>query len=88
MIEGRHFRSAEARRLSLGDAIDRYNENELQNKRDSDKSRAPALVEGAARQHQDRGSDASGDCRAPRKARLLDLSASSAGEETLTPRSQ
>ena len=34
MIEGRHFRSAEARRRTLGEAIDRYLEEEVPKKRD------------------------------------------------------
>lgn len=34
MIEGRHFRSAEARRRNLGDAIDRYIRDELPKKTD------------------------------------------------------
>jgi integrase len=34
MIEGRHFRSAEARRRNLGDAIDRYIRDELPKKAD------------------------------------------------------
>ncbi len=34
MIEGRHFRSVEARRRTLGEAIDRYLEDELPKKRD------------------------------------------------------
>ena len=34
MIEGRHFRSVEARRRTLGDAIDRYLEHELPKKSD------------------------------------------------------
>jgi integrase len=35
MIEGKHFRSTEARRRSVGDAIDRYLEDELPKKRDA-----------------------------------------------------
>jgi len=34
MIEGKHFRSAEARRRTLGDAIDRYLEEQVPKKRD------------------------------------------------------
>jgi hypothetical protein len=33
MIEGKHFRSAEARRRSLAEAIDRYLKDELPKKR-------------------------------------------------------
>jgi hypothetical protein len=33
MIEGRHFRNAEARRRTFGDAIDRYTRDELPKKR-------------------------------------------------------
>ena len=33
MIEGRHFRGAEARRRTVGDAIDRYTLEELPTKR-------------------------------------------------------
>jgi integrase len=36
MEEGRHFRSAEAKRKSLGDAIDRYIEDEVPKKRDGE----------------------------------------------------
>ena len=35
MIEGKHFRSVEARRRTLGEAIDRYCEEELPKKRDA-----------------------------------------------------
>ncbi len=35
MIEGKHFRSVEARRRTLGQAIDRYVEEELPKKRDA-----------------------------------------------------
>ncbi|HEY0339448.1 MAG TPA: hypothetical protein VGC34_01465, partial [Steroidobacteraceae bacterium] len=35
MIEGKHFRSVEARRRSLAQAIDRYVEEELPKKRDA-----------------------------------------------------
>jgi len=35
MIEGRHFRNVEARRRTVGEAIDRYIESELPRKRDS-----------------------------------------------------
>jgi integrase len=34
MIEGKHFRSAESRRRSVGEAIDRYLKDEVSNKRD------------------------------------------------------
>jgi integrase len=40
MIEGKHFRSVEARRRSLGDAIDRYISDEIPKKRDADKPKA------------------------------------------------
>lgn len=42
MIEGKHFRSVEARRRTLGEAIDRYLEEELPKKKDA-KTRAPRL---------------------------------------------
>ena len=40
MIEGRHFRSVEARRRTLGEAIDRYLEEELPKKRNGSTSRS------------------------------------------------
>src|SRR5262245_18111827 len=43
MIEGKHFRSVEARRRSLGDAIDLYIREELPKKRDSVKPKARLL---------------------------------------------
>jgi len=43
MIEGKHFRSVEARRRTLADAIDRYIEEELPKKRDR-KTRLPRLT--------------------------------------------
>ncbi|HWW19752.1 MAG TPA: hypothetical protein VNZ06_03015, partial [Steroidobacteraceae bacterium] len=39
MIDGKHFRSAEARRRTLGQAIDRYLEEEVPKKRDGSMSR-------------------------------------------------
>jgi hypothetical protein len=39
MIEGRHFRSVEARRRTLGETIDRYIEEEIPKKRDGSTSR-------------------------------------------------
>lgn len=40
MIEGRHFRSVEARRRTLGETIDRYIEEEIPKKRDGSTSRS------------------------------------------------
>lgn len=40
MIEGRHFRTAESRRRTIADAVDRYTEEELPKKRNGDMHRA------------------------------------------------
>jgi hypothetical protein len=49
MIEGKHFRSAEARRRTVAEAIDRYVAEELPKKRAGDMHRQPSLVEEKSR---------------------------------------
>jgi hypothetical protein len=49
MIEGRHFRSVEARQRTLAEAIERYIEEEIPKKRDGSIALEPPLVEEAPR---------------------------------------